>query len=437
MRVWILQLDEPLPTDPGGRRMRYGHLAEKLANTGHEVIWWTSRFDHFSKRVRPVAEHVVKVSANYQLRFLDGPSYRSNVSLTRAWSQIVRARAFRRQALETDRPDIILSAMPTLEMSDIGVELGRRWGVPVVVDVRDKWPDAFIPLFPKPARRIARVALTSEFRRIRRICRRATALFAVSNEYLNWGLRYAGRSRRPGDAVFLLGYDPQVTAAVSEAPDYLRAAGIEDHHFVVCFIGMFGVTYDLATVIKAARLMWQQGSHRVRFVLAGDGPRASEWKALASGLPNVVFPGWLSSRSQIGALLRRANAGLAAYHPEAPQSLPNKPFEYFAGSLPVVSSLSGELADLLARERIGLTYRAGDPSELARCVSQLAATPEVAVAMGQRALHLAKTAFSSDKITTTMTERLEWIARGGHGGFAGDPAWDSADTHHPGVLCAR
>ncbi len=53
MRVWLLTVGEPLPTDGGSDRVwRTGFLARALADRGHEVVWWSSAFDPFRHRLR-------------------------------------------------------------------------------------------------------------------------------------------------------------------------------------------------------------------------------------------------------------------------------------------------------------------------------------------------------------------------------------------------
>jgi hypothetical protein len=53
MRVWLITVGEPLPLDgPGERMLRTGILAAFLAARGHEVVWWSSSFDHVRKRQR-------------------------------------------------------------------------------------------------------------------------------------------------------------------------------------------------------------------------------------------------------------------------------------------------------------------------------------------------------------------------------------------------
>ena len=52
--------------------------------------------------------------------------------------------------------------------------------------------------------------------------------------------------------------------------------------------------------------------------------------------------------------------------------MPCKVYDYLAAGLAVVSSLDGELAELLREQRIGLRYRAGSAASLADAIEQLA-----------------------------------------------------------------
>ncbi len=410
MKIWLIEPAEPLPFEPGARLMRTGQLAQALATAGHQVVWWTSNFDHARKRFRCRGSQTVVMGPNYVIELLRSIGYRSNVSVTRLMSQIALGREFGRLALLRDEPDIVLTALPTLELCRAAIGYGQRTGIPVVVDILDIWPETYLNIVPERLRRFIRPLLATEFRRASQICGQAEALFAVSNGYLNWALQLAGREPRPSDAVFLLGYDPDIPDPSPEDQFWLDGLGIRAEHCVACFIGMFGTAYDVATVIAAARVLHSRGDRLIRFVIAGDGPHARKWKALARGLPNVVFTGWLT-QNRIHALLRRANVGLAAYYaPRATQSLPYKPFEYMAGGVAMLSSLPGELEELLAREGVGLTYPAGDAPRLTDLLDRLAREPDTAKSMGERARSLAVHHFSTAVITSRMIRRLEQIA---------------------------
>ena len=53
MNVWTICAGEPLPTDENQPRpMRMSMLTRTLRKRGHDVLWWTSSFNHSAKRQR-------------------------------------------------------------------------------------------------------------------------------------------------------------------------------------------------------------------------------------------------------------------------------------------------------------------------------------------------------------------------------------------------
>ena len=55
------------------------------------------------------------------------------------------ASAFAKQAYHTVQPDIVFCCLPTLELAEKSVQFGQKINAPVIVDIRDLWPD----LYPK------------------------------------------------------------------------------------------------------------------------------------------------------------------------------------------------------------------------------------------------------------------------------------------------
>ena len=124
----------------------------------------------------------------------------------------------------------------------------------------------------------------------------------------------------------------------------------------------------------------------------------------AAGLRNVVFTGWLSAPA-IATLLQSAWIGIAAYAPGAPQSLPNKIFEYMSGGLPILSSLGGGTAALLEAESIGFTYR--NSTELTAMISSLIAAPGQREDMSKRSQMLFESRFADDRVYTGYARHVE------------------------------
>ncbi len=416
MRVWIVEVGEPLPIDTGSREMRCGILADRLAAAGHEALWWAATFNHNRKVHRFAESTTLSIKPGLTIRLLRAPAYQRNVSLARLRHNRVIARTFAAEAAQHSTPDLIFCCMPTPELAQRCIEIGLRRGVPVIIDVRDIWPETYLSNVPNALRAAARIVLWREFGRVRWAFRNATAITAVSGTFLDWALRHAGRPKTPADAVFPLGYPAPTDVSEPELATRIgrlcATHGIHRDRLVVSFIGTFGTSYDLETVIEAAGLLERAGSPQIQFVLAGDGHQRQTLANRARIVRNVVFPGWLS-KDDIQTLLQVSDIGLAPYVASAMQSMPNKPYEYMSAGLPIVSSLAGELEALLHSEQIGIRYRAGDARGLADAIMLLANHTEERRAMGRRARALLDRRFNATTVYSGLIKHLERIASAG------------------------
>ncbi|MGK2962835.1 MAG: glycosyltransferase family 4 protein [Gemmatimonadaceae bacterium] len=408
MRIWLIQIGEPLPIDgEAPRLLRTGIMASLLAERGHDVTWWCTTFNHWTKSHRFPIDTTLKPAPRYRLRLLHSPGYSRNVSIARIVDHRILARRFRREIEREATPDLILCSFPTIEMAEIATRFARKQGIPVIVDVRDVWPDAFLNFLPSTLKPLGRLLLRGMYRQARRALKQSDAIVAVSESYLQWGLHLAQRERSPADAVFPLGYQRANPSAgeLQAAAKRLRNAGVDPDRTICWFIGTFGRTYDIATVIEVARRLQERNDHRAQFVLSGDGGRLEECRDLAAGVDNVVFTGWLNS-TEIEWMMTAASIGLAAYVRDAPQSLPNKIFEYLSAGLPVVSSLGDEAARVLMANQCGVTYTPGDPDSLLRSLRPLLEDPALLAAMSSAAQRTFDDSYSTQRIYDPFIDAL-------------------------------
>ena len=410
VRVWLVTIGEPVPLQEGARDRlhRTGSFAFYLAGQGHDVTWWTSTFDHFRKRHLFPEDAVLRAAPRLEIRLLHGCGYARNGSLRRLRDHRQIAAKFAGLIAREAVPDVIVAALPTVELCHASTVYGLRHNVPVVLDVRDLWPDVFVQTVPGWAAPLARMALKPLFRQARQALRQATGIMGVSEGYLQWGLAYAGRERRAADRVFPLGYRRPAIAAgeVEAAGAELRARGVDPQKVIGWFVGMFGRTYDLRTVVAAARILAARQVRDVQFVLSGSGEDEAELRTLAQGLESVVFTGWVNA-AQIAYLMRSAGIGLMAYAVGAPQGYPNKLFEYLCAGLPIISSLQGETAALLEQYQCGLTYRAGDAGHLADLLDAFLRDPERRRALSANSARLFAAQFDAEKIYPEMMAYLQ------------------------------
>lgn len=393
MRIWLVAVTEPVPVGAGraDRPHRAGAFAEYAAAMGHDVVWWTSTFDHFRKQQLFSSDAVLQVQPNLQIRFLRGFGYRKNVSLARIADHARIAAKFAQEARrQRARPDVVLAQLPPVELARKCAEYGCEQNVPVVVDMLDMWPDIFPEALPRQVRWLARVALRPMAASARAASARATAILGMTQEFVEWGLRKAGRSRSRWDRVFPLTCDPQppLAAARAVADQFWDEQGISGAEFAACFVGSLGRQFDVATIIAAGKLLRRRGV-AARLVICGAGENLETHRSMAAGADNVLLPGWID-RAQSRSLFARCQAGIDPLPDRFDYlaSINNKAVDYLSAGLPVLSSPNrGVLCDFLRTHECGLSYATGDSAGLANAVEKLVADPPLLCRLSTNARH--------------------------------------------------
>ena len=413
MRYWLIHAGEPLPTDGDVRLFRYGILSSMLADRGHEAVQWAGTFNHFLKKQRATSSQGIRVDEKRRVELLYGRGYQRHIGLDRIRTNREVASEFRRRAEQVDRPDAIVVSLPTLELAEEAVAFGKRSSVPVIVDVRDLWPDVHLKILPSSLRPLGRLALTPSFRKAKRICREATALTGVSEGYLKWGLAMAGRDLAPTDKVFSHGYlKPSLTEIQREAAEkQIAEKGVSVTEKVrFCFFGTLGQSCGLEYVIDAVRQLTAEEQQMLEIVVCGTGPRSAEYERQAEGLASIRFLGWATS-SELIKLMELSDVGLALYSANAPQSLPNKPIEYMAGGLPLLSTLTGELQTFLDNYDCGYTVSPGDTDAMVTAIRKLINEKSIRERFSKNVLELYEKYFSAERVYSKMIDYLEELAR--------------------------
>jgi glycosyltransferase involved in cell wall biosynthesis len=108
-----------------------------------------------------------------------------------------------------------------------------------------------------------------------------------------------------------------------------------------------------------------------------------------------------------------SRVGLAPYLPKPyfKDHIPNKPIEYLSAGLPVLSTPSGEFAELLLSRGCGLVYQPGDAMGLAACARHLYDRPAEQRRLSENAAVLYRERFMADKVYPDLVRYLESLAR--------------------------
>ncbi|MES2984415.1 MAG: glycosyltransferase [Pseudomonadota bacterium] len=361
MRIWILKDSEQLPLTPDTKPMRVGMLSEQLQQRGHAVHWWCSTIHHMKKTLYATQDTDQTLSSGVQLHMLHAGLYTRNLSLARIRHHRQLAKRWRAIAEQSaEAPQLILVAYPLIEWVREALRYARPRGIPVIVDVRDQWPDSFANYAPAPLKPFVRLATWLLYPYARRSLRAATRLTSMSGPLLQWALTKSGRMDGAACPIFYLGTplsEPPITPAVAQPGEVIR----------VCFLGTLGHTADALTIAKAATILAQQGAP-IHITLAGNGDVAPALRDYLDGRDLFSLPGWLDQEAG-RQLLASSHIALLTGDAEA---MPNRFFDYVAAGLPIVCSLRGEVRAYIEQHQLGRTCPAGDAAALAQAIRDVA-----------------------------------------------------------------
>jgi glycosyltransferase involved in cell wall biosynthesis len=169
---------------------------------------------------------------------------------------------------------------------------------------------------------------------------------------------------------------------------YVPQAVSRGDGFRVGYIGTFGRGQGLLAVVEAAALLATR-SPDVRFSLVGDGPERELLRSaiLERRLTNIEISPPIP-REETVAFYNGCDVCLVplAPIPIFQETIPSKIFEVMACGRPLIASLEGEGAKIVADSGGGVTTAPGSGSEMADAIlSVRRMQPEARIEMGKRA----------------------------------------------------
>lgn len=398
MNVWVLKHGEQLPFNEKTRTYRMGMISLYCESQGDSVTWWTSSFNHAMKKREEVPENL---NTNISFKFLDGISYSKNISLQRLVNHYQIGKKLNQELYSSvNKPDLIICSMPTIDFAYKAVKYAKSMNIPIVVDVRDLWPDVFLDLLPYEFIR-KDILLKKSNRKLEKIFKNSTAITSITNEYLEWTLK-KGRLEFNSDIhkVFPIGY-PDIINKKVENP-------FDSDYFNIIFAGTIGMHFDLETVLEAVRLIKDK---KIRLYIIGDGDKLKDLKFKYSS-KDIFFTGWLDGE-QVDQYLRHADVGIAPYKNTKNflMNVPNKFYEYMSMGIPVLTSLGGSSAMLVSEYRIGLSYQENNSLDLSEKIVELQSNSCLYNEMSNNARQTFKSKYSASTIYKQYYDFLREVAK--------------------------
>lgn len=369
MNIWLITIGEPIPHPENKLRLhRTGIFAKYISeNSNHEVTWWTSAFNHFTKESVFTKTKSFNLNDKLKIIAIKGKGYKKNVSLDRIIDHAQVAKEFSFLSKNERVPDIIVASFPTLGLCNAANKFAKDNNIPLLIDYRDLWPEVFTDLLPLKIQFLGKIALFELFRRTNKVFKQADGIIGITKPYLQIALDKIKRQKNKNDAVFPLAYLKNQFSEIeyNDAEIFWETKNIKlnDNVFRICFFGTLGYQFDFDTVIAAARSLTTKN---IQFVFCGTGDRHDEIKEYSKQLNNIILPGYINA-AQIKSLMERSSIGLCPYYSKKSflNSIPGKAIEYLSAGLPLLNSLSdGVLGQLVNNNKLGFNYIPGSKDSL-------------------------------------------------------------------------
>lgn len=374
----VLLLTHHYPPEMGAPQQRWEGLVEWFIANGHDVAVITPVPHYPSGRVWPEAAGLVAGTVHHGSHgeVVHRAAYRTTTGSV--WSlltdQVIGAAHsvwLARRFAGDARPDVVITTVPALPSLISGVVVSRLMRRPLVLEMRDAWPDLLAVIDRWDGERVTgRQHVKRSLARVAAVGtsvlqRRASVVVTTTHSFAE---RLRERRFRHVRVV-------RNASHPFEAPLELPTRPLEGELRVV-YVGTVGRAQGLETAVEAARLAAQAGvTVRLRVVGGGAGRALVQQEAAAAGVgvellgivPRTEVPdhyAWADT----ALVMLRAWQGLEL-------TIPSKVYELMDAGLHISASVSGEAADVIGDAGAGDVVPAGDARALADLWVRLARAP--------------------------------------------------------------
>ena len=297
------------------------------------------------------------------IKLLYSRGYSKNISPARLLDHIHLTYVLQKTLKQTaERPDAVFVGYPPIEAAALLVSWSNKRNIPVILDVKDQWPEIFWHALPPKLAWLGRILFYPYELIAKQAMRNATVISSMSESFNNWVINFSGRLKKLPQRVYALtGPTEGVEASEIEAASkWWLSKGVDSESAVFMFVGSLSRAFDFAP-IKYAAEKFLYDSKPVKFVICGDGEQADYLRAEFKDLSNVIFPSWID-RPKILSLANLSTASIAPYKDERNfrDNIPNKILDSLSMGLPIACPLKGEVETLLLKNNVGFFYETGE-----------------------------------------------------------------------------
>ncbi|RAL24543.1 glycosyltransferase family 4 protein [Thermoflavimicrobium daqui] len=364
MRIWLVN-HYAVPPNIAGITRHY-ELAKVWAEENNaDVTLWMSSFIHprrtfISQEEKAELEKVDRLN----LKWLWSFPHKQN-DFRRIFNMGSFALVFFLRGLFEKKPDIIVASSPHLFTAFAGWLLAKLKSCPFVFEVRDLWPDSLIKMGGLNNRMIVNLLTWMESL----LYRKADQIVVLTEHQRNF-IADKGIDR---DKIELIPNGIVVGSwkpNVNKRAEFKRKMGIPVDDFVAIYTGAHGPANALEYVVRAGKFL-PDGTH---IVLIGDGPEKEKLIRIKQeeGIENIHFLDPVP-KAEIFDYTYAADCGIIslANNDIFKGARPNKLFDYTFVGKPIITTVDGEVREIVEKNGVGIYSGAEDPEGLAKAIERI------------------------------------------------------------------
>lgn len=264
------------------------------------------------------------------------------------------------------KPDIIAVTSPQF-FAAVGawfVSFGRR--LPFVLEIGDMWPASIVASGAMGQSRVIKFLEKVELF----LYRRASQIIVLSAEFKRDMIKRGINANKI--TIALNGVDLPRYKPMSRNIELEKKYSLQNS-FVIGYIGTFGMSHALDSILSAANML--KNNLDIKFIFVGDGAMRQKMLAIkkASGVTNVLIidPQPKNIIAKYWSLCDIALVSLKN-DPIFAGAIPSKIFEIMGMGLPILlSAPPGEASHIVEKNKVGIHVSPEDPNSLVKAILQI------------------------------------------------------------------
>jgi glycosyltransferase involved in cell wall biosynthesis len=361
-KIWILAVGEPSPVDSNERLHRAGILATQLSQSAdYKVTLFNSTFFHQAKKNRYNCTTVTDCNDSLKLVFLNGRTYRKNISISRVFSNQDNCLAFREISARLPAPDIILVAFPILGLALEAMRYANVRNIPWIIDIRDFWPDIFYQMLPSFLTPLLNLGFYRFNKNLKLLLNSADGIISPFSIGISWAKNRAAINSDQRLEVIPFTYEIASRGNQDKAQrsKITKLQSTLHQKIVITCSGTISEHANIEEILSIDQELQKLGFHNFHFIICGSGPSLDSLikKNALQKSTHVHFLGWLDSAS-LKQIFSLSHFGILPYRAKhLVDGVPNKAIEYLCNNLPIITHTQmTAVSKLVLENELGIIY---------------------------------------------------------------------------------